>query len=342
MELTERDTKRFVLLFLVALLAVLAFFIVRPVLLSVVAGLILAYVFFPVYKRINRFVKYKTLSAAIVSIFVLAIVLLPIWFLTPLVIQQMFQVFQLTQSIDVPSLLSKLLPGVAEQTRVQISIMIDTALSNLTSSVLNALVEYVVNFAVIALHIFLVSFVFFFTLRDEQKLREFVSGLSPLNKTQEEKLVKQFKDMTDSIVNGQIVAGILQGVLAGLAFLVFGVPNALVLTILCIVMGVIPILGPGVVYLPVAIFLYINGSPAAATIFLVYNVVIVSSVDNLIRAHLISKKTQLSQALVVIGMIGGLFVLGILGLILGPLIIGYFITFLKAYKEKTLSSFFGD
>ncbi len=340
MELTDRDIKRFVVLLMVAVLAILTFMVVRPVITAILAGLILAYMFFPVYKRVTRIVKYPSISAAIVSFLVLVLILLPVWFLTPIIIQQVFQIFQFLQQLDVSALLSRLFPNMTEQLRSQITVTIASALSNATSSLLNALVNYVVNFAAIALQVLLIAFVFFFALRDESKFKEFVSGLSPLKKTQEEKVVKQFKDVTDSIINGQIVAGLLQGVLAGIGFLVFGVPNALILTVVSVVLGIIPLVGPGLVYLPITIYLYLYSSPVAALIYLVYNMAIVSSIDNLIRAHLVSRKTQLSQVVVLVGMIGGLLIFGILGLILGPLIIAYFITLLKAYKDKTLSSFF--
>lgn len=340
MDITENDAKKIVMILLLASLAILTYMIVRPVILSVIGGLILAYMFFPVHRRISKWVKNETTSAAIVSILVLLIITIPLLFLTPLVIQQAFQIFQMSQELDIPSLVRTVIPGASDQLVTQLDLTINNALGQATSSILTALVDYVVNFIVISLHLFLVAFVFFFALKDQEKFREFVSGLSPLNKSQEKKLVQQFKDMTSSIINGQIIAGLLQGILAGIGLLIFGVDNALVLTVLSVVLGIIPILGVGFVYVPVTIYLYLAGNPLIATLFLAYNVVIVSSVDNIIRTHVVSRKTQISQVIVLVAMIGGLFIFGVLGLMLGPLIIGYFITFLRAYREKTISSFF--
>jgi predicted PurR-regulated permease PerM len=122
--------------------------------------------------------------------------------------------------------------------------------------------------------------------------------------------------------------------------LVFKVPNALILTVVATISSVIPLIGPGLVYVPATIYLGVTGEPFLAIIYLLYNLLIVSTVDNLIRAHLISRKTKASQAVILVGMISGLFVFGLLGLIIGPLVLIYFITFLKAYKDKTLSSLF--
>jgi predicted PurR-regulated permease PerM len=342
MELSEKDLKKIVLILLFIAIGVLTFLVVRPVLLSVFAGLILAYIFFPVYKLVKRVVRWSSVAAGIVSILVLAIIFIPLWFLVPMMIQQIFGIFQLSQGLDVTGVISKFLPAMSDQVVNQIDLAIKNALNNITSSILNSLVSLLSNLATILLHLLIIAFVFFFALKDEAKFRAFVSEISPLNKTQEKILVKQFKDMTSAIINGHVVAGFIQGVLAGIALFVAGVPNALVLTIFAIILGVFPTIGPGLVYVPVTIYLIATGHSTTAIIYLLYNLLIVSTIDNVIRIYVASRKTDISQALVVIGMVGGLFLFGVLGLILGPLIIGYFITFLEAYKNKTLSSFFSE
>ena len=340
MEFTEKDMKRIALTLLVLVLAVLVFFTLKPVLFAIIGGLILAYIFFPVYKWIEKRVKYKSLAAALVSVIVLIIIFLPLWFLAPVMMERIFEVFQFSQEIDIGRFVASLIPKVSDQLANQISEATNNAINKLTSLILNSIVEFLLDFGVVALNLLLVAFVFFFALREEAVLREFVSGLSPLDKTQEKALLKQFKDITQSIVYGQIVIGIIQGILAGLGLFIFKVPHAIVLTAIAITLSIIPVIGPSLVYIPVTAYLLFTVNPLLAIGYLLYNVLFVSSVDNILRTHWVSRKTQLSHAIVLIGMVGGLFTFGILGLILGPLILAYFITFLKAYKDKTLSTFF--
>jgi len=73
---------------------------------------------------------------------------------------------------------------------------------------------------------------------------------------------------------------------------------------------------------------------AIALVYLLYNILIVSSVDNILRSHIVSRKTRMPQAIILIGMIGGLFIFGILGLILGPLIVSYLLLLLDFYRTK--------
>ena len=63
-------------------------------------------------------------------------------------------------------------------------------------------------------------------------------------------------------------------------------------------------------------------------------------VDNILRTYLVSRKTNISPAVILVAMVGGFFIFGILGLLLGPLIAAYFILFLQAYRDKTLSHLF--
>jgi len=342
MELNDRDIKRLSVLLLIIALGILVIFLIRPVIISILWGLVLAYVFLPIYNFIYRYVRNRTLSASFSLVILLALILIPAWFVIPIAVDNVFELFKLSQSLDVQSFLRAIFPSASEGFISQIAVAISGGISKVSSYILNFLVNFLVSSPSILLNLFIAAFVFFFTLRDKDKLKDFAAGLSPLGKNHEKVLVKQFKDITQSIVYGQIIVGIVQGLVAGLGFLIFGVENAFVLTVLAIVFSTIPIVGPGIVWLPVTILLFVNSNPVIATGYLVYNLVITSTIDNFLRIYIISRRTEMSQAFILIGIIGGIFFLGPLGLILGPLIMAYFVTFLKIYKEKAIASLFED
>lgn len=342
MEISEKDIKRVIVVLLLLALGVLAYFVLKPVILSIFGGLILAYVFFPVYRLVRKYIKWEGLAAAIVSILFIAAIFIPSWFLIPVIIQQTFSTFQLLQQLNISEILAKILPSASPQLLQQLDLTFKNTINKLASSVLNSLLDYLTNFAIVTLHIVIVAFVFFFALKDEAKFKQFASEISPLNKNQEKILVKQFKDTTSSILYGHIVAGLAQGILAGIGFLVFGIPNAVLLTVVAAIFGVIPILGPGIIYVPAAIYLVTIGQPGPAIVYLLYNILVVSTIDNLFRIYIVAKKTKISHVIVLIGMVGGLLLFGFLGLLIGPLVLGYLLTLLEAYKNKTLSSFFSE
>src|SRR3989344_1695287 len=340
MEFSDKDLKRFFVILLIISISVLVFLLLRPIMLAIVGGLILAYAFFPVYKKVLWVVRNKSLAASIVSLLIVALIVSIIYLILPSLIVQVFKTFEEIQGMDMPALLRTLFPSAQDAFITQASVVIENGVAKGASAVLGGLVSLLSELPTFVFNFAIVAFVFFFALRDSDKLAEFTSSLSPLHKEQEKKIVKQFKDITNSIVYGQIAVGIVQGASAGLGFLLFGIPNALILTALAIGFSIIPIMGPLFVWVPVLIYLLAQGNTAIAMPFLIYNLLIVANIDNVLRIYLITRKTQMSQVIVLIGMIGGLFIFGMLGVLLGPLLLAYFITFLNAYRDNTLSSLF--
>ena len=340
MEINDTNIKRASILSIVLILAILVFFLVKPILLSIIGGLVLAYVFFPVYKFLSKRTNSKNLSASITSVLAILVIIIPLYFIIPIMIRQIFALFEAAQTIDIQIFLQSIFPTAAESFIIQATLAIKNAINGISSTVINTLVSFLIEIPKIMFNLAIVAFVFFFTLRDFEKLAEFASILSPLNKVEEKKLVQQFKDITNSIVYGQVIVGFIQGIIAGIGFFVFGIPGALVLSILAVALSVIPLLGSFLVWIPAAIYLYTQGDIVATIFFLVYNIILVSNIDNVLKIYLVSKKANLSPVIVLIGMVGGLLIFGILGLLIGPLILAYFITFLNAYKENTLSSLF--
>jgi predicted PurR-regulated permease PerM len=244
------------------------------------------------------------------------------------------------QTLDMASLVSNIFPGASTQFLSQLSVALSTIISKLSSSVLNYLINAFLNIPTLLIDVLVICFVFFFTLRDSERLKEFVKAMSPLSASREKMLIKYFEDVTYSIIYGVVVVGVIQGLLAGLGFLIFGVENALVLTVLAIFFAVLPIAGPFFVWIPIAIYMFSLGNTAVAIAFLLYNLIIVSGADNVLRVYILSKRTNLSPVFALISAIGGLFLFGVIGLILGPLIFAYFIILLDMYREKNLLSLF--
>ncbi|RMD67372.1 AI-2E family transporter [Candidatus Pacearchaeota archaeon] len=340
MSVSERDIRRLITFALVLLLGISAFLILKPVWKSVVGGLILAYIFFPIYKLCLRYVKYKNLAALIVSLLVLALLILPVWLFVPTLMREVFDMFQSFNEFNAGSAVAKMFPSASEAFRTQASVAFNAAISKLSSEILNFLVKFIIDFPILLLNLFLASFVFFFALRDADKLAKFAKGLLPVSRSHEKSLVKQFRDITNSVLYGQVVVGVVQGLFVGLAMYLFGVPKTLTLTLIAIVFGIMPVIGPSFVYIPVTIYLFFTKSLLASLGFLAFNLVLASLFENYWRAAIVAKRAAQSQVVVLISMLGGFLVFGFLGFIIGPLVAAYFITLVRAYKEGTLTRIF--
>jgi predicted PurR-regulated permease PerM len=342
MQIDDKDVKKIAVGVLVAILAILVFFLIEPVLLSIVGGLILAYIFTPTFRWAAAWIKEPTVNALVVSGVILTIITLPLWFIMPVMLQQVFDLYTFFQKASLSSFINTLFPTASEQFIAQISISVNSFISEIVANLLSTLNKVFLELPTISLHLFIIFFVFFFALRDGERLREFASQLSPFSRAHERILVQQFKDITDSVVYGQLIVGLVQGGLAGIGFLLFGVKNALVLTVLAIFLSILPIVGPFILWVPIGIFMLATGETGKGIWFILYNAIIVSLVDNFLRTYLISRKTDISPAVILVAMVGGFFFLGVVGLLLGPLIVSYFLTFLKTYRDRTFYDLIAD
>ncbi len=331
----NQDFKKITTIVILALLLVLSFLLLRPILLSIIVGIILAFIFSPVYNWFYKHTKWRNASAALICILLLVLIILPIWFLTPILIDQSLKIYFAAQQADFVTPLKSIFPDLfaSEEFSAEVGSITHSFVTKIANSLVNSLAKMILNFPIIFLQLLVVFFTFFFVLRDKEKLIEYIQSLLPFSASIQKKLFESSRAITISVIYGQIIIGIIQGIITGLGFFIFRVPNALLLSSLAILAGVFPIIGTGIIWVPLVIYLLIKGSTFSALGVALFGV-IASTMDNFLRPLIVSKRTKLNSSIILIGMIGGLFFFGVLGLILGPLILAYLLILLEIYRKK--------
>jgi predicted PurR-regulated permease PerM len=322
---------------ILGVLTVLSFFLLKSILLSIIAGFILAFIFSPIHNWLYKLTKLKNLPAILICIALLIAIILPLWFLTPALIDESIRLYRASQNLDIITPLKSLFPSffASNEFSQEIASTIQSFITNITNSLMNYFSQIILDFPIILLQLFVVFFTFFYVLRDKDQLILYIKSLLPFSKEIEKKLFDSTRDITFSILYGQIITGIIQGIILGAGFFIFGVPNSFLLSILAVIAGVLPIVGPISVGVPVAIFLLVGGNSFAA-----FGVILFATVASFsyhfFQPLFVSKRTQLHTVLILIGMIGGFLLFGILGFILGPLILAYLIIIIETYRNKSL------
>ena len=322
---------------ILGVLVVLSFFLLRPILLAVITGFILAFIFSPVYNLLLRLIKSKGITAGIICNIILILILLPLWFFTPLIIEESIKLYAMAQNLDLVTPLKAIFPSLfaSQEFSQEVGSIIHSSITTLANSLVNYFSDIILNFTTVVAQIFVVFFTFYYALKDKENINGYIKSLLPFSKEVEKKLFESTKDITFSVLYGQVIIGILQGLILGAGFFIFGVQNAFLLTIIAILAGIIPIIGPMFVGVPVAILLLVGGDTISA--FGVLTFAIISSLsDHFFRPLLVSRRTKLHTALVLIGMIGGFFFFGLLGFVLGPLILAYLIIIIEVYRNKSV------
>lgn len=333
----EDNTKKISVLAFIALLIVLTIYIIWPIMISIIAGLILAYLLYPVYKKILSIVKERNISAIIIILLLIFLIIVPAWFLLPIITRQIFEVYTLSQEIDLFSAIDNILPATISRDAIT---AFNSFISTIFSTILSGFSSTFASLSDIALKLVVVLFTFFFAMRDAEKLKEYVKTISPFSKELENILYKNFKNITHSVIFGHVIIGIIQGLLTGIGLFIFGVPQALILTVLAMFFSLFPVIGAWLVWIPASVYLLLTGHLGAGIGLILYGGILISWIDNIIRPYIVSRRTNISSGIIFVGMIGGLIVFGIFGLVLGPLILSYLIIILDAYKEKRLINLF--
>ena len=320
---------------LVIALAILSFFLLQPILMSIILGFILVFIFAPIYNWILKLVKSKNLAAFIITLILIAIIVIPIVLFLPIMINESIKIFTGAQQLDLVTPLKNLFPSLfsSDVFTAQVGSILHNIVTTLTTGAVNLLSNFLINLPVISLQFTVVLFTFFFVIRDKSEFIEYLKGVLPFSKEIQEKLLKATKDVTTSVLYGHVIIGILQGLVAGIGFFLFGVPSPLLFTILAIFAGILPVLGPALIWIPVAIYLLISGNNVSAIGVTIFGLASIA-VDSFFRPMIVSKRLTMNSLLVLLGMIGGFFIFGALGFILGPLIIAYLLIFLEVYRNR--------
>jgi predicted PurR-regulated permease PerM len=264
----------------------------------------------------------------------------PLWFLTPTLIRQAFDTYTFLQKTNFADFFSKFPTIFTPEVSGVAAANVQSFIGKTFTSFLNYFSDFLVNFPNLLLQFAVFIFVFFFATRDSEKLTDYFSKLSPFSASTEVKIMSEFRGITNAIVYGQILIGILQGLLIGIGLFIIGVPRASLLTFIAVIVSIIPMLGSWIVWLPVGIFLLASGQTSSGTFLLIYGLLFVSTIDNILRPLFLSKRSHLNIVLSVIGTVGGLYYFGIVGLILGPLILAYILIIFDLYRQGKLSELF--
>jgi predicted PurR-regulated permease PerM len=185
--------------------------------------------------------------------------------------------------------------------------------------------------AAFLLDLFIMIYAMFFFFRDGEKILERIFYYLPLSDEDESLMLQRLTSITRATVKGTLVIGIIQGALAGIAFWVAGIEGAAFWGTLMAILSIIPGIGAALIWVPAVVYLFISGQTLAATLLLAWCAAVVGTVDNILRPILVGKDARMPDLLILVGTLGGLFLFGPIGFIVGPIVCGLFLTVWDIY-----------
>lgn len=313
--------------------------IVWPYFGAVLWGIIAAIVFAPLYRRLLHLTGQRAAIAAATTLaMVFLLVILPLMLVTSSLVIEATNLYNSIQSgrIDldgyfrgIGAILPDWVTGMLERFDLTNFEAVRDRLSQVFSQFLQLLASHAVAAGqstfgfVVALGVML--YLTFFLFRDGGRLTMRIKDAIPLHPEQRDALIDKFAVVIRATVKGSILVAAIQGALGGLIFWVLGVNGPVLWAVVMAFFSLLPAVGASLVWLPVAIYLFVSGAVWKAVILVAFGAIVIGLVDNLLRPILVGKSTKMPDYVVLISTLGGISVAGINGFVIGPMVAAMFI-----------------
>ncbi len=196
--------------------------------------------------------------------------------------------------------------------------------ANVLSGVAHFIIDALITFVVV-----------FFLFRDGARGAYRAGVFLPLSPEQVARLYKNISDTIIANVYGILSVGVAQGVFVGVALRIIGMQSSLLLGLATGFASIIPVVGSALVWAPVTIYLLATGSLGKGLFFLIYCVVVVSSIDNVVRPWVVGGRVELHPLVLLFFIFGGVEAFGFLGLFLGPVVASVLAALFDMLREET-------
>ncbi len=332
-------------LLLIALL-ILGYQILYEFLLTLIWAFILAYISWPLYKWLDRkIVNHANISAAIMTT-LLALTMLTIlfWFLTLLQSElkdtyQRLVVYLAQDHHPIPGFVKRIpMLGSYIQDNVN-QITKDPAgltaqMAQWSKQWLRQLAGFLGGIGRYTLKTGVILVTVFFCYRDgHQILSQLQRGVIHFLGDHRDVYLHAIGETTKAVVYGFVLAAMVQGFLAGLGYAFAGVQAPVLLGATTAVLALVPF-GATLVWIPVGISLLLENSLWAGVGLLLWGMLVVSTIDNVIRPLVISGASRIPFLVVMFGVLGGLSAFGVIGLFLGPIVLAVLLAVWKAWLAQ--------
>jgi len=334
------DTPAQRVFFGVLLVAVTAAFIwlIRGFLQPIFWAVALGIVFFPMYRLIcSRLGHRESLAAGLSLVLVLLLAILPLAGIVTAVANAAADLYERVHSgqIDISATLdwiAQRVPRIA-QLLESLGVEPDRVKSQLSTLALQSsqfmtttVVRLGQNTLRVGVLFFLMLYLLFFIMRDGEKILAAAVHAIPLGDDKEQELLHRFAEVSRATIKGTLVIGIVQGAIGGVTFALLGIGSPVLWGVVMALLSIVPAVGPALVWVPAAVYLFANGHVASSIVLVIVGAVVIGLADNLLRPLLVGRDTRMPDYLILLSTLGGLVAFGLAGVVIGPIIAAFFLT----------------
>lgn len=322
------------LVIMIAVLAAIAFLMIKPLLGYLIGAAILAFIFKPIQRRLERFIPGK-IAAILVVLFGLALIVVPSTYALLAVFEDAQDIdtdFEEADFVDISEIEAWVLQISGQE--VDLEQNFQDAISRFVSATLGGFSQFLGFVTEVTIGLSVMVFLMYYLLIDGNRLIEWTKGVTPLPRDIQDELYEDVETTTWAVIKGHVLVAIVQGLLAGLGLMLTGVPNYAFWTFVMVILAFIPIIGTFIVWGPASAYLFLVGQPLAGLALALYGFTVVSFSDNFLRPFAVDRGANLHPATILIGVIGGVYLFNAAGLFIGPIILGVLKSVLLVFKNS--------
>jgi len=316
---------------LVLISGVVSLLIVRPFVQFVIGSVLIAYVLYPINQRLEPYLGTRLAPLAVMA-GALVVVFAPVAYITVVLFRDLRELSRGESGVKTEEIEETIAGETGRE--VDVTSSISTIGEELTDILFGDIAALVSLGLWLSVGFALMLFVVYYLVRDGDRLVAWVIEVAPMANTVCGRLFRQIDNTTWGVVVGHLFVAVLQGVVGGVGLLVAGVPNAIFWTFVMIVLALLPLIGAALVWAPAAGYLFVIGDTQLAVALFVYGLVIVSLVDNYARPLVIDREAGLNPAVILVGVFGGTYAIGMTGLFVGPIVLAVFVTTVEAFNDE--------
>ncbi len=330
--------------------------VLKPFILPLFWAAILTLLLYPLHERLTKLLKNRAwLSSIIMTLLTVMLIVIPLFLIVSSLALEMIDIYSSAKSkgdidkfasffarITEFDSLEKILPSSILQGleskfdlgEVNVKSILVESSKTLSGYLINLFKGFASNITSLLFSFGIMIFSLFFFFRDGREMYEKLKYLIPMSEEQKNRTFKVFYNTIDGVVVGSLATAAVQGLLVMIIFLILDIPYPVLAGSISFVLSILPLVGAMFVWLPVAIFLMATGVFVKGIILLIFGFVVISMSDNIIRPMIIGGKVKLPTFFLLLSIMGGLNYFGFSGVILGPVLLAVFISFIEIYKRE--------
>ncbi|KXS40019.1 MULTISPECIES: AI-2E family transporter [Methanohalophilus] len=334
----EKDTKIAIALLFIAILAVAITYALYPYIEAFFAALIIYVIMKPAHDLLTKRLKINNRVASIVLIVLsIVIIIIPLYYLIILLSQQVGMVLEIvTANMDIIygylQKINELVPALdLEQKASDLVTTIGGFVSQLVLETIQNLGNQLIGLIIM---VFLLYYLF---TTDDKTLKDLTSNIIPFSDSNKDKLIGEMKNIIHSTIIATFFIAAVQGGLLAFTFYLLDIQGAILWGFVTLILSIMPVVGAPLVWGPAIIFKVIEGDLFAAGVIFIAGMVI-SNIDNFLRPYIQDKVGAIHPFVSLLGIFIGIYLFGLVGIVVGPLVLSSFLLMLRMFYEDYIKT----